>query len=554
MSDEDIKNDAELQELLKNTSRGGRERTRRKCTIEKKAVKTKVILEVSQKSSKKKGSSRSQSKDKNEQTGKQTPRGKSTSNSRAKSSSSSTKVKSTPNLKVKTPKSSKSSKNDEKSKKTVATKSSGKTKIARTKSPSKIKLTPKKRKTKKEEDTPGPSNGPQKKKKKSENIIYKDEAEMSEDSSEFDNSEDEWGRMQKEEHIDRKISAEDFHISSQSSMGSQLGLFESRDVSSDAESEMQEPSLNELIPALSQFGQNERQEYQYDVGNDEMIELQLVGNSENVVGNNVPETSKPRRTMFRGMGNADEDTEPATQEQIETEWQDVEIQQLTNGLEYVRKAGGSLGLYGLSDQQANVIHKKFIPSKTIKQIKSVVFANINEHVLTTTDNPLEAWDELFQFLYTEEGHRQSRETLNAFLVDRSNHHRLEKSLSPEKGRERSQVDLSKIYKYLSEVLMQDLNVTKLDRTNTICLLNSLENIEKQARLISCKELDDEMNKRYSALLINRKSVKSAQKEREHYTEENPNFDPNNPLALDLKKWKKLFEERLSNPANQDLIF
>lgn len=175
--------------------------------------------------------------------------------------------------------------------------------------------------------------------------------------------------MQKEEHIDRKISAEDFHISSQSSMGSQLGLFESRDVSSDAESEMQEPSLNELIPALSQFGQNERQEYQYDVGNDEMIELQLVGNSENVVGNNVPETSKPRRTMFRGMGNADEDTEPATQEQIETEWQDVEIQQLTNGLEYVRKAGGSLGLYGLSDQQANVIHKKFIPSKTIKQIK-----------------------------------------------------------------------------------------------------------------------------------------------------------------------------------------
>ena len=36
MSDEDLKNDSELQELLKNTSRGGRERTRRKCTIEKK--------------------------------------------------------------------------------------------------------------------------------------------------------------------------------------------------------------------------------------------------------------------------------------------------------------------------------------------------------------------------------------------------------------------------------------------------------------------------------------------------------------------------------------
>lgn len=159
-----------------------------------------------------------------------------------------------------------------------------------------------------------------------------------------------------------------------------MGLFESRDDSSDAESEMQEPSLNELLPALSQFAhskqglprgqnsreENERQEYQYDDGNDEMIELQLVGNSEN--GTNG-DTSKPRRTMFRGAGNADEDTEPATQEQIETEWQDFEIQKLTEGLEYVRKAGGSLGLYGLSDQQANVIQKKFIPSKTIKQIK-----------------------------------------------------------------------------------------------------------------------------------------------------------------------------------------
>ena len=49
--------------------------------------------------------------------------------------------------------------------------------------------------------------------------------------------------------------------------------------------------------------------------------------------------------------------------------------------------------------------------------------------------------------------------------------------------------------------MQDLNITKLDRANTICLLNSLENIEKQARLISCKQLDDEMNKRFVSLLF-----------------------------------------------------
>ena len=403
MSDEDLKNDSELQELLKNTSRGGRERTRRKCTIEKKeekAVKTKVVLEVA------KSSSRSNSQDdKNDKTTKKTPksRAKSTSNSRAKSTSS----KSTPKskaLRISAPKTPRSSKSDAKSKKSVAGKGTGKLTAGktRTKSPSKIKLTPKKRKTKKEEQTPGHSKDgtspPKKKKKKSENIVYKDEADMSEDSSEFgklrvlfklkglcnhkmllklllDNSEDEWGRIQKEETSSRKISADDFHISSQSSKGSQLEPFESRDDSSDTESEMQEPSLNELMPALSQFAhsnppdsreQNERQEYQFDEGNDEMIELQLVGNSEN--GNNS-DISKPRRTMFRGQGNVDEDTEPATQEQIETEWQDVEIQKLTEGLEYVRKAGGSLGLYGLSDQQANVIQKKFIPSKTIKQIK-----------------------------------------------------------------------------------------------------------------------------------------------------------------------------------------
>ena len=35
-------------------------------------------------------------------------------------------------------------------------------------------------------------------------------------------------------------------------------------------------------------------------------------------------------------------------------------------------------------------------SLLVRSRKSVVFANINEHVLTTTDNPLEAWDELFQ--------------------------------------------------------------------------------------------------------------------------------------------------------------
>ena len=180
-----------------------------------------------------------------------------------------------------------------------------------------------------------------------------------------DNSEDEWGRIQKEESINRKISADDFHISSQSSQGSQnFGLPED---STDSESQQEphlaleygqhhQPSEQGAQPYGDHGDGNERQANQLDEGNDEMIELQLIGNNENV------EHSKSRRTN-------DDDTEPATQEQIETEWQDVEIQELTKGLEYVRKAGGNLGLYGLSEKQAKVIREKFVPTKTIKQIK-----------------------------------------------------------------------------------------------------------------------------------------------------------------------------------------
>ena len=81
---------------------------------------------------------------------------------------------------------------------------------------------------------------------------------------------------------------------------------------------MQEPSLNELLPALSQFAhtkpglphgqhsreENERQEYQYDEGNDEMIELQLVGNSEN--GTNGERERENESDVRNGRNNENE--------------------------------------------------------------------------------------------------------------------------------------------------------------------------------------------------------------------------------------------------------
>ena len=54
-----------------------------------------------------------------------------------------------------------------------------------------------------------------------------------------------------------------------------------------------------------------------------------------------------------------------------------------------------------------------------------MFANVNEHILTTHEEPIDAWADLFQFLYTEDAHKQAKEALNAHLQDRARFHRLE---------------------------------------------------------------------------------------------------------------------------------
>lgn len=80
----------------------------------------------------------------------------------------------------------------------------------------------------------------------------------------------------------------------------------------------------------------------------------------------------------------------------ESEWTDVELTGLISGLDDIRKKGGYLGLYGLNEKQASLIHKKYVPTKSLRQIKTAVFASVNEHTLTTHRLPIDAWNELFE--------------------------------------------------------------------------------------------------------------------------------------------------------------
>ena len=95
---------------------------------------------------------------------------------------------------------------------------------------------------------------------------------------------------------------------------------------------------------------------------------------------------------------------------------------------------------------------------------------------------------------------------------------------------------------------------QLTDTDVICLLNALENIEKQATILTSKELTDLLNSRYAALLGNRKKMTSLREERALFTAENGNFDANNPLALNLIEWKAKFNEELNKDFNRDMLY
>ena len=69
------------------------------------------------------------------------------------------------------------------------------------------------------------------------------------------------------------------------------------------------------------------------------------------------------------LDEEDDEGEEVTAAMTSEEWNDVEINQLTDALESMRKKGHTLGLYGLNDQQATWIFKQHVPTKSIRQIK-----------------------------------------------------------------------------------------------------------------------------------------------------------------------------------------
>ena len=66
----------------------------------------------------------------------------------------------------------------------------------------------------------------------------------------------------------------------------------------------------------------------------------------------------------------DVNQELVTKEEINSTWTDMEIELLRDSLEDIRKKGGCLGLYGLSDKQARYC-KERIKTKTVNQIKGL---------------------------------------------------------------------------------------------------------------------------------------------------------------------------------------
>lgn len=84
-------------------------------------------------------------------------------------------------------------------------------------------------------------------------------------------------------------------------------------------------------------------------------------------------TKKVRRVLESDDEEAEQEEDDDDDEEEVTltseEWNDVEINQLTDALESMRKKGHTLGLYGLNDQQATWIYKQHVPTKSIRQIK-----------------------------------------------------------------------------------------------------------------------------------------------------------------------------------------
>jgi len=231
---------------------------------------------------------------------------------------------------------------------------------------------------------------------------------------------------------------------------------------------------------------------------------------------------------------------------------------MCSGLDELRKKGSLLGIYGLNEKQTAFLQREYVPTKSQGQIKTAVLAGVSEHIITSHRVPIDVWNDLFQTLYPEEALEKTNEALANFLIDEANKHTVERRKTERERRASGQqcpdeVNFAEIYSYLASIVKNQEDQPPMSSQSATCLLNAVENIEKQAEIVMNAELEEELTERYATLIGNTKIVpeKLRRRTKDYSVTENV-FDVNNPLALDLSKWNAHFNEQLAKHKN--LIF
>lgn len=220
----------------------------------------------------------------------------------------------------------------------------------------------------------------------------------------------------------------------------------------------------------------------------------------------------------------------------ETPWTEAELSLLTDVLDEMRRKGEYLGIYGVNERQASIIHKKLY-TKSERQIKTVVLTALQEYRDNdVSTSAIELWDDLFEAIIPDDVGKQQCEDYASIFKDKAAEIDFLRRRNNSGG-----VDFGQIYRYLSECSKpssrtNDLPPLSLDSSK--CLGEILSELSEETDGVLNKELEGELNSRYCAILMNRKSMKSLDGHRKIFTENNPEFDQFNPLALNLERWKK----------------
>ena len=69
-----------------------------------------------------------------------------------------------------------------------------------------------------------------------------------------------------------------------------------------------------------------------------------------------------------------------------------------------------------------------------------------------------------------------------------------------------EVNFAEIYSYLASIVKNQEDQPPMSSQSATCLLNAVENIEKQAEIVMNAELEEELTERYATLIGNTKIV------------------------------------------------